>query len=87
MSKFIRKFEEIWENADKFNSLNKTDRFFKLFEQRKKFITVGLYDSVTKKYALFDSVNLVGNFRYNNNSVPPELFDMDRMVSNANKNK
>lgn len=85
MSKFIKKFEEVWENAEKFNSENRTERFFKLFEQRKKFVTVGLYDSVTKKYALFDSVNLVGNFRYNNNSIPNELFEMERMVSNASK--
>lgn len=85
MSKFLKKFEEICANADKFNTEHKTDRFHKIFEQRKKFVTVGLYDSVTKKYALFDSVNLVGNFRYNNNSIPNELFEMDRMVTSASK--
>ena len=85
MNKMMRKFEEVCESADRFNSENRTERFFKLFDQRKKYVTVGLYDSVTKKHVLFDSINLVGNFRYNSNGVPAELFEMERMITSASK--
>jgi hypothetical protein len=40
---------------------------------------------VTKKYALFDSINLTGNFRYDNHSIPAEVRDMERMVTAAVK--
>ncbi len=81
----MRKFEEVCEGADRFNSENRTERFFTVFEQRKKYVTVGLYDSVTKKHVLFDSINLVGNFRYNSNGVPGELYEMERMITSASK--
>jgi|LauGreDrversion4_2_1035121.scaffolds.fasta_scaffold58756_2 hypothetical protein len=85
MNKMMRKFDEICESADRFNAEKRTERFFKLFEQRKKYVTVGLYDSVTKKHVLFDSINLVGNFRYNNNGIPGELFEMERMITSASR--
>jgi hypothetical protein len=83
MRKIAQKFDEICAKAEAFNKEKKTDRFYKIYEQRKRFVTLGLYDSVTKKYALFDTVNLTGNFRYDNHTVPQELYDMERLVKYA----
>ena len=83
MKKIAQKFDEVCAKAEAYNKENRTDRFYKIYEQRKRFVTMGLYDSVTKKYALFDTVNLTGNFRYDNNSVPPELYDMEGLVEAA----
>jgi hypothetical protein len=44
---------------------------------------MGLYDSVTKKYVLFDTINLTGNFRYNNNILPNEFAEMENMIKRA----
>lgn len=85
MYKMTKKFDEVCEAAERFNAATKSERFLKIFEQRRKYFTVGLYDTVTKKHVLFDTINLVGNFRYNNNSVPAELFEMERMVANATR--
>jgi hypothetical protein len=85
MYKLTKKFDEVCDAAEHFNNTNRTDRFHRIFEQRKKYFTVGLYDAVTKKHVLFDSINLVGNFRYNNNMVPSELFEMEQMVASATK--
>lgn len=85
MRKIIQKFEEVWQSAEKFNKQNRTERFYRIFDQQKKYVTFGLYDSETKKYALFDSINLTGNFRYDNHTIPAEVHDMARMVSNANR--
>lgn len=85
MRKIIQKFEEVWQNAEKFNKEKRTERFCRIFDQRKKYVTFGLYDTVTKKYALFDSINLTGNFRYDNHTIPGEVRDMERMVTAASK--
>jgi hypothetical protein len=85
MKKIALKFEEIWKKAETFNKEQKTERFYKMQDQRKKYMTFGIYDSVTKKYALFDSINLTGNFRYDNNVIPEEVWDMYNMVSKAKK--
>lgn len=85
MRKITQKFDEIWQKADKFNKSNRTERFFKIQEQRKKYLTLGIYDSLTKKFALFDTINLTGNFRYDNNVIPPEVLDMENIVSSAKK--
>ncbi len=83
MRKIAQKFDEICAKAEAYNKENKTNRFYKMYEQRKRFITMGLYDSVTKKYAVFDTINLTGNFRYDNHTVPQELYDMERLVKSA----
>ena len=50
-------------------------------QQNKRYVTMGIYDSFTKKYATFDTINLVGNFRYSPQHIPAELHEMDRIVS------
>lgn len=79
MRKIAKKFDEIWTKAELRNQ-SERDRFFKIFSQEKRYITMGIYDSYTKKYCLFDTINLVGNFRYSNDT-PPELNEMLKMVS------
>jgi hypothetical protein len=85
MKKISIKFDEVWQNAEKFNKESRTERFHRIFQQRNKYVIFGIYDSVTKKYAIFDSINLAGNFRYDNNVVPQEVRDMENMVRAAVK--
>jgi hypothetical protein len=79
----MQKFEEIWQRAERVNKQTQSERFYRMYEQRRGFATVGIYDSVTKRYALFDTVNLTGNFRYDNYTIPAEIKDMEKMVSAA----
>ena len=83
MRKIAQKFDEICAKAEAFNKEIQIDRFYKIYELRKRFVTMGMYDSVSKKYALFDTINLTGNFRYDNHTVPQELYDMERLVKRA----
>lgn len=82
-NKLSKKFDEICASADRYNKDNKTDRFYRMFDQSKRFVVMGLYDSVTKKYVLFDAVNLTGNFRYNTNTMPGEFAEMEEMIKAA----
>ena len=83
MFKLTKEFDAIWERAQKVNERSEGQRFFKIFQQNKRFVTIGLYDSFTKKYELFDTVNFAGNFRYDKGSKPRELITMYNMVKNA----
>jgi len=83
MFKFNREFDEIWKKAEETNNRLHKSRFLKIFQQNKRFSTVGLYDSETKKYVIFDSINFAGNFRYEKNTMPAEFIEMKRMLSNA----
>jgi len=83
-------FEEIWSQAEKRNSelgpVNGFDpasgaRFQRIFTQDKRYVTMGIYDTVSKKYSMFNTINLVGNFRYNTQNVPAEFSEMRRMIS------
>lgn len=85
MFKLTREFDSIWEKAQKVNAKSEGQRFFKIFQQTKRFVTIGLYDSVTKQYELFDTVNFAGNFRYDKNTKPAELVTMENMVNQASR--
>ena len=87
MRKILKHFNSIWKNAEERNK-KEPHRFHQLFEQRfakddpkKRYVTVGIYDSVTKKYVLFDTIGLVANFRFNSKSIPPEFVEMEKMVA------
>jgi hypothetical protein len=80
MRKIERHFEEIWKRADAYNRSNAGTRFFRIYEQNRRYITMGIYDSQTKRYATFDTINLVGNFRYDARQIPPELNEMSALV-------
>lgn len=83
MFKLNREFDQLWSKAAKANEKTGTHRFHRIFQQTKRFVTVGLYDSVTKQYELFDSVNYAGNFRYNKLTKPVEFANMEKMVQKA----
>lgn len=72
-------FNEIWALAEERN--RQGGGFIKIYESKKRYVTFGIYDSVTKKYCLFHTINLVGNFRYNSKVVPPEFKEMRKLVS------
>ena len=81
MRNLIKRFDEIWSKADRRNK-DEGHRFYKIFETNQRYITMGVYDSKTKKYSTFDTINLSGNFRYNIKADPPQEFDdMEKIVA------
>lgn len=80
MRKLVKLFDDIWASAEQRNEREGTTRFFRIYQQNKRYYTFGLYDGLTKKYCMFDTINLSGNFRYNNQVVPPEFAEMAQMV-------
>jgi hypothetical protein len=80
MRKISKKFEDIWSLAEARNRAEGRHRFHQINSLNRKYITLGIYDSVTKKYCLFDTINLVGNFRYNHRDVPAEFQEMEDMI-------
>jgi len=81
MRKIATKFEEIWKLAEERNKAEGQQRFFKIQSQQKRYITFGIYDGVNKKYVLFDTVNFVGNFRYDSHTLPNEFAEMRSLVN------
>lgn len=80
MKVISKKFEEIWKKAEKRNR-EEGFRFHRIFQQNKRYITMGVYDSKTSKYEIFDTINLIGNYRYNAQSVPAEFTAMEQIVN------
>lgn len=82
MRKIAKRFEDIWSKAEKYNRTN-GHRYVKIYETRKRYITMGIYDTQTKKWSTFDTINLVGNFRFSPKEVPAELEYMDSIVESV----
>lgn len=80
MRKLIKLFDDIWASAEKRNEREGFQRFFRIYQQNKRYVTIGIYDGLTKKYCMFDTINFSGNFRYNSQVVPPEFREMSKMV-------
>ena len=85
MKTILKTFEAIWKDAAAINAHHRTpkQRFFKIYSTKKKFVTIGLYDNVTKRWSLFESINLSGNYRYNTRDNIPEIKEMRAMVDAA----
>ena len=82
MRKVVKSFDQVWAKAEAFNKRN-GDRFVRCFDSRGKYLSFGIYDKVGKKYCLFDTINLTGNFRYNASEVVAELVEMEEMIASA----
>ena len=80
MRKISKKFEDIWAQAESRNRAEGRHRFHQINSSNRKYFTLGIYDSVNKKYCLFDTINLVGNFRYNHKDIPPEFLEMENLI-------
>ena len=82
MKKISRTFEYIWKDAQAINDRTSIvkQRFFKIHTIKKKHVTIGLYDYLTKKWSTFDSINLSGNYRYANKDRIPEINEMKAMI-------
>ncbi len=84
MRKIVKSFDLIWGKAEAYNRKNSSgDRFVRCFDSRGKYMSFGIYDKVNKKYALFDTINLTGNYRYNASDSIAELHEMEKMIRNA----
>jgi len=89
--KLSKQFDDIWALAKKRNEeqgavygfeVDKSPRFHKIFkDNNNRFVVMGIYDSVKKKYSLFDTINLSGNYRYNKNQEPKEFRDMIKLIN------
>ena len=92
--KFVQEFDKIWEQANNRNKelgavygfdVGSSPRFHRIFskyngEKGNTYITMGIYDSESKKHVLFDSINLSGNFRYNSKTLPKEFNEMISLI-------
>ena len=87
MFKLTREFDLIWEKAQKANAQLGQNRFHQLYEQNKRFVTVGIYDAVTHKYEMFDSINFAGNYKYDKAKRPEEFATMEKMIAVAERGK
>jgi len=89
MKNVLDKFNQI---VEKMNKVNKSiadhnfsnttgygPRFHKIFHQiGKRIQSIGIYDYHTKKYVLFDMINMVGS-----KNLPKEFNQMEKMLSDA----
>ena len=80
MRKIIREFDKVWAEADAANRKNGR-RFERCFSQSGKYMSFGIYDTKTKRYALLDTINFSGNFRYNSSTIPQEIQEMRDLVN------
>jgi hypothetical protein len=83
MFKMNKDFDNIAQRALEINARLGKHRFHTIFQANKRFVTVGLYDSQTKRYEMFDSVNFAGNYRYDKNVKPDEFYKMESMLKAA----
>ena len=88
MRNIIERFDNICKKADKVNKELKLTgnsngygpRFLKMqHKKQNRWHYIGIYDYYTKKYVLFEMVNLVGQ----KGKVPSEFYDMEIMLKNA----
>ena len=82
MRKIAKRFDDIWSKAEKYNR-SRGNRYIKIYETRKRYITMGIYDTQTKQWSTFDTINLVGNFRFSPKEVPAEFEYMDSIVESV----
>ena len=80
MRKILKEFDNVWSEAETVNRKSGR-RFERCFNQSGKYVSFGIYDTQSKRYELFDTINLSGNFRYNSGTVPPELKEMRELVN------
>ena len=80
MRKLASVFDKIWARAEERNNELGNQRFYRIFEKKNRYYTYCLYDGLTKKWCTFCTINLVGNYRYNIEVLPPEFSEMEQMV-------
>lgn len=79
MRRLTKKFKEIWAVAEERNK-HDSNRFIQIYETKRGFTEMGIYDYKTKKFVIFNTVNLVGNFRYDSAEMPQEFSEMENLV-------
>ena len=80
MRKLSTAFDNIWARAEERNNQLGQQRFYRIFEKKNRYYTFGIYDYKTKDWCLFNTINLVGNYRYNIDELPPEFAEMEKLV-------
>lgn len=80
MFKIKNEFGRIAVLADVANEQQKRKRFIASESSKQKYPTYCLYDTVTKKYVVFDSIMFAGHYAYNKNTTPRELEEMEQLI-------
>jgi Ca2+-binding EF-hand superfamily protein len=85
MREALRAFERVSRSINERNKRLKAQRFYRLFDTDKqgRVTSFGVYDSVAKRYVVFETINFAGNFRYNSADVPAEVKEMLDLVKNG----
>lgn len=83
MRKTLKAFNDISSRISERNRELGFQRFFRCqdTDNNGRINSFGVYDSVSKKYVVFETINFSGNFRYDAQTVPNEVREMERLVN------
>ena len=76
-------FDRICVLADSANNSLNRKRFITMSNSHRKYATYGVYDTVSKRYVLFDTIMFSGHYKYNKNTRPPEFNEMEQLIKQA----
>ena len=85
MFKIKNEFGRIAVMADVANDNLKFKRFIATESTKQKYPTYCLYDTVTKKYVVFDSIMFAVHYNYDKKTAPKELVEMETLIRNGSK--
>jgi hypothetical protein len=82
MRKALKAFSAIDKRIIERNKELRRQRFFKCqdTDDNGRIISFGVYDGDTKKYVVFETINFSGNFRYDAQTVPAEVREMEQLI-------
>lgn len=83
MFKIKNEFDRICVLADTANQKLRSKRFLPMSNTNRKYASYGVYDNVTKRYVLFDTIMFAGHYNYNKNRKPPEFDEMEQLIRQA----
>ena len=83
MFKIKNEFDRICVLASSANNSLNMKRFLPMSNTNRKYASYGVYDSVTKKYVLFDTIMFSGHYNYNKKTKPPEFDEMEALIKSA----
>ncbi len=83
MFKIKNEFDRLGLLADAVNKKINNKRFIMSQSANKRYMSYCLYDYVSKKHVVFNTIMFSGHYRYNKNAVPAEFAEMEKMLRNA----
>jgi hypothetical protein len=83
MFKIKNEFDRICVLADVANKKLNFKRFHTMSATKQKYAQFGIYDSVDKKFVLFDTIYFAGHYGYDKHVKPQEFVEMEKLIENV----